>query len=242
MLEYSLAGVGSRFIAGAADLFVQLSLMGCALFVLVIIAAGIGQDGEGFVIALAAITVFAGTYGYDTAFETLRNGQTPGKDLLGIRVIREGGLPVDFKAAAIRNLVYLVEGPLSLWIIGTISILVTKKNQRLGDIAAGTLVVRERTGEDEKRPAPAPPGYQRPAPAADAAPAPAAPVDFGGLSGADVAIVRQFLERRTTLDAGARLSLATQLAEKVEPLVAGVERGDDDERFLELIAAAPDRG
>ena len=239
MLEYSLAGLGSRFIAGATDLFVQLCLIGFALFVLIFIGAGIGGGGEGFVIALIAITVFAGTYGYDTAFEALRNGQTPGKEMLGIRVIREGGVPVDFKAAAIRNVVYLLDGPLTIWIVGTISILVTKKNQRLGDIAAGTLVVRERTGEDEKRPAPPPPGYQEPAPAP--APAATAPVDFGGLSGSDVAIVRQFLSRRATLDPGARHTLASQLAAKVEPLVAGLERGDDDERFLELVAGAPDR-
>ena len=69
---------------------------------LAFIAAGC-EEGEGFVIALAAITSFAGTYGYATAFETLRNGQTPGKDVMGIRVIREGGLAVDFKAAAIRE-------------------------------------------------------------------------------------------------------------------------------------------
>lgn len=241
MLEYSLAGVGSRFIAAAVDLFIQLAIMGCVLVVLAFIAGGVGA-GEGFVIALVAITIFVGTYGYDTAFETLRNGQTPGKEILGIRVIREEGVPVDFKAAAIRNIVYLFDGPLTLWIVGTVSILVTKKNQRLGDIAAGTIVVRERTGEDEKRAAPLPPGYQRPEPAPEAPGTPAAPADFGGLRESDVAIVRQFLDRRATLDPGARLALATQLAEKVEPLVAGVERGNDDERFLEAIAAAPGRG
>lgn len=242
VLEYSLAGVGSRFIAAATDLFIQLAIMGCVLFVLAFALAGVGA-GEGFVIALIAITVFLGTYGYDTGFETLRNGQTPGKEILGIRVIRQEGVPVDFKAAAIRNIVYLFDGPLTLWTVGMVSILVTKKNQRLGDIAAGTIVVRERTGEDEKRAAPLPPGYERPAPPPEEeAAAPAAPIDFGGLKESDIAIVRQFLDRRRTLDPGARRALATQLAEKVDPLVAGVERGDDDEAFLETVANATSRG
>ena len=247
MLEYSLAGVGSRFIAGATDLMVQLSILGCAMFILALVAAGV-TAGEGFVIALAAIVVFACTYGYDTAFEALRNGQTPGKDVMGIRVIRDGGLPCDFKAAAIRNLVYLVDGPLTLWIVGMLSIVITKRNQRLGDIAAGTLVIRERTGEDANRPAPAPPwAAQQAAEAAQdgaedpvAAPTPA-PVDTGGLGEQDVAVIRQFLARRTTLDLAARRSIAVQLAEKVEPLVAGVERGTDDEEFLQRVASAGDR-
>ena len=193
-------------------------------------------------IALVSITAFAGTYGYATGFETLRNGQTPGKSMLGIRVIREEGVPVDFKAAAIRNVVYLIDGPLTLWTVGIVSIFATKKNQRLGDLAAGTIVVREKTGEDEKRAAPLPPGYKRPTSEAEAAAATAVPVDVGGLRASDLAVVRQFLERRGTLDPGARRALATQLAEKVEPLVAGIERGDNDERFLEAVAAAPDRG
>lgn len=87
----------------------------------------------------------------------------------------------------------------------------------------------EGIGGDGQRLAPPPP---------DDPPPPAAPVDFGGLRESDVAIVRQFLDRRVTLDPGARLALASQLAEKVEPLVAGVERGDDDERFLETVAAS----
>ena len=99
-------------------------------------------------IALFSIISFAIYFGYDVAFEVLANGRTPGKRWTGLRVLRDDGRPVDLLSSAIRNVVRLVDGlPLS-YLPAMVSILVTQRNQRLGDLAASTIVVREpRKGE-----------------------------------------------------------------------------------------------
>ena len=97
-------------------------------------------------IALALLigVVYLLWFGYDLLYEAVRNGQTPGKRVAGIRVIREGGAPVDFRAAAVRNLLGLADLLPGFYVLGAIIILVTPKRQRLGDLGAGTIVVRER--------------------------------------------------------------------------------------------------
>jgi len=237
-LDFPLAGVGSRFTSALIDLTIQLSILGCVVFVLAFIVGAVDAAGvgTGFAIALFSIATFLCIYGYDIAFLTLRSGQTPGKEVMGLRVVLEGGLPVDFKAATIRTVLGLIDGPLTLFIVGTVSIIVSPRNQRLGDIAAGTLVIRERTAADRDRPPPPPPGFEPPPPAVPVEETEL--VDLGGVSDADLATVRAFLGRRTKLDADARARLADQLAERLRPLVAGAPGDADPEQFLETVAAA----
>jgi hypothetical protein len=113
-----------------------------------------------------------------------------------------------------------------LYLPAIVSILVTRSNQRLGDLAAGTLVVRE-----PRRAAPAP----RSVPVD---PADYASWDVAGVGDRELGAVRAFLGRRNQLDPGARRALAAQLASALRPRVAGVPAGLDDERFLERLAAA----
>jgi hypothetical protein len=82
--------------------------------------------------------------GYDIFYEAVRNGQTPGKRYAGIRVIRDGGAPLDFRSAAVRNLLALADLLPGFYILGAVFVLLTPKRQRLGDLAAGTIVIRER--------------------------------------------------------------------------------------------------
>jgi hypothetical protein len=84
-------------------------------------------------------------YGYYVYFETVWNGQSPGKRYARMRTIREGGTPIDFASAAVRNLVRIVDIIPGLYLVGMISVLASSKNKRLGDFAAGTLVVKERS-------------------------------------------------------------------------------------------------
>jgi uncharacterized RDD family membrane protein YckC len=134
-VDLVLAGLGSRFTAALID----LTFKGLLILVAVLVAGLLGDLG----IAVASILTFAIYFGYDVAFEVLANGRTPGKRWTGLRVLRDDGRPVDLLSSAIRNVVRLIDGlPLS-YLPAMISILVTKKNQRLGDLAASTIVVRE---------------------------------------------------------------------------------------------------
>jgi hypothetical protein len=122
---------------------------------------------------------------------------------------------------------------------GIVSILVTKRNQRLGDLAAGTIVVRERQGgRRAKEPGADPAVSATPAarePASTAAPS---GYDLGGLTDADAAAVRAFLDRRERLDVAPRRDVATRLAGALRPKVAGPFDQLPDERFLEALDEA----
>jgi hypothetical protein len=159
------------------------------------------------------------------AFEVRGGGRTPGKRAVGLRVVRDGGGPVGLRESLIRNVIRLFEAAL-LYVPAVVSIIATRTNQRLGDLAAGTLVIRETT---EPMETPAPP----------AIPAEAyAGWDATGVDEAELAAVRAFLQRREGLRPAARRSLAAQLARRLRPRVAGVRPGLDVETFLERLAAA----
>ncbi len=140
-LELVLAGVGSRLVGSLVDFLIKAVL----LFALWLVSAVAAEDAGGFFIALTIIASFLVFWAYDVAFETLASGRTPGKRAAGLRVVRMGGEPVGFLASAVRNLLRLVDmQPGFLFAVGAITILFSQRNQRLGDLAAGTLVVRER--------------------------------------------------------------------------------------------------
>jgi uncharacterized membrane protein SpoIIM required for sporulation/uncharacterized RDD family membrane protein YckC len=139
-LEYELAGVGSRFSAAVVDMLVMV-LWGIAVLVVASLAsAAIGS--------LAAIFFFViwgiGSLGYFTLFEAFRQGQTPGKRQFGIRVVRDTGHAVTFGAAFTRNLLRLADFLPPPYLGGMLLILFHPKSRRLGDIVAGTVVVRDR--------------------------------------------------------------------------------------------------
>ena len=219
-LELTLAGLGSRFIAAIIDHLIKLAAIGA----LALVFLGFGSVGYAVFLPVAALTWFA----YDILFEVLSQGRTPGKRWNGLRVVRGGGAPVDVRASAIRNLLRLVDEWLLSFIPGIVSILASKRNQRLGDMAADTVVVRD-------RPAPVAttaghPGIAPPAGAPD--------WDVSGVSLEDVATVREFLQRRSSLPPDARARVAHQLATALGGRVGGVTPGLPPERLLEGIAAA----
>ena len=96
-----------------------------------------------FLFALAALASFLVTAGYYILFEIIWSGQTPGKRLLGVRVMRENGYPIRPVDAVMRNLVRIVDWLPAYYAIGVVSMLLNKRSKRLGDFAAGTIVVRE---------------------------------------------------------------------------------------------------
>jgi len=215
-LELILAGIGSRSIAGACDLAIQAAVLTGAGLLL----GALDAAGPIVLPVLGFLVIFA----YDVAFEVLAGGRTPGKRVTGLRVVRAEGQPVGFVTSAIRNVMRILDILPFLYGVGMLVVFLTRRNQRLGDLAANTLVVRERHGRV----------------ATAAAAATAAPVgwDVSGVSAEDVAVVRGFLARRDGLSAPARAQLATDLDARLRPRVAGAPGGLAPEDFLEGLAAA----
>lgn len=146
-LRYELAGPGSRFAAFIYDAAIIAGLL-LGLLVLLLILTRLGMP-MGAVPTAAAVLLLAGfaiTWGYFVWFEGLREGQTPGKRRFSLRVVREGGFPVTVGGAAIRNLMRLIDlQPFPSCLVGGAFIALHPRAQRPGDMAAGTLVVREHT-------------------------------------------------------------------------------------------------
>jgi uncharacterized RDD family membrane protein YckC len=153
-LRFDMAGLGSR---GAAAL-IDYTILGVGYFILalgglfVLGLLGIGTDGSAFgsrdgasiiayaIIALVVLVMFFGWWGYFILGEMIWNGQSIGKRRLGLRVVRAGGQPISITASLIRNLLRVVD---QFLFIGVLVMIVDSRSRRLGDLAAGTVVIRE---------------------------------------------------------------------------------------------------
>jgi uncharacterized RDD family membrane protein YckC len=252
-LDLVLAGIGSRFVASLADVTLKGLLIGAAwLAAALLLANDLG-------LALATIASFLIYFGYDVAFEVFANGRTPGKRWSGLRVLRDDGRPVDPLSSCIRNVIRLVDGLPLLYVPGVVSIFVTERNQRLGDLAARTIVVRDapRPKDDKKitttnndigaSQAPLPAsfanGWAMPAGAARprAETTTAATLDVSAITPDDLVAIRQFLDRRADLPDPARADIARRMSAALRPRVGGATGHLRDERLLEAVAAAKSR-
>jgi len=211
VLTYSIAGIGSRVVAAIVDLlicFAAMALLSVATLVLEIpMRIGNGPFGRGgsWLIAFLLLGQFVILWGYYVLFEGLRDGQTPGKRIFRLRVVREGGYSVTFGASALRNLVRVLDlQPGFLYLVGLGSMLTTKHSRRLGDLVAGTLVVREEVREL----AATSPARTR---AAAAAQAPALQTQ---LSEDEYVVLGRFVERWSSLEPLRRAAIAQQLAKR----------------------------
>jgi uncharacterized RDD family membrane protein YckC len=227
-LELTLAGVGSRFVAAIVDWTIQILLL---IGVGVMLSYGGSlQPAEGTIeAAIFSIVLFLVFFGYDVLFEVFASGRTPGKRWTGLRVVRTGGQPVGFLTSTIRNLLRLIDiQPFPTYFVGCVSVIATRKNQRLGDLAAGTIVMREHGAAKRREPVTAP---------VAALPAPTAAWDVSAVTAEELATVRAFLERRSELTPAARTDLASTLADRLRPKVAGGAAAGGSESFLEQLAA-----
>ena len=152
-VTYQLAGVASRFLAFAIDFVIQLVLYLAGSWFFRLAASGFQAGGlsVGDIVSAAGIIfAFLIIFAYASVFEMLWGGRTPGKRLLGLRVIRDGGYPINLTSSAIRNVLRFLDigllpaPPLLLFgLPGIISIFLSPQYKRLGDWAAGTLVIVE---------------------------------------------------------------------------------------------------
>jgi uncharacterized RDD family membrane protein YckC len=144
---YQVAGIGSRFLATLLDTLLIGILQVVVILVFILVLSGFDLWGEtvaAWVYALLGIVGFLFFWGYYIFFEMLWNGQSPGKRWVGLRVIRRDGTPITLSESFIRNLTRFVDFLPAGYGIGIISMFLDKQSRRLGDLAAGTLVVHDR--------------------------------------------------------------------------------------------------
>ena len=220
-LELVLAGLGSRFLARLLDTVIQGSLIAA-------LAIAVGASGSpGWLQAVAIVLSFLVLFAYDIILETLNNGRTVGKLAAGIRVVGRNGEPVRFLASAVRNIARILDFLPLLYLIGTISIVTTPRGQRVGDLAAGTIVARDRFPGLAHAPAPL-----------TVTPAAVATWDVSAVSANELQAVRHFLDRRLELRWAARSYFALDLANRLGPKVAGIPANSHPEYVLEGIVVA----
>lgn len=214
-LEFTLAGIGNRTIALIVDYLIWGALLIGVLMVWLILSVQIQQyfpntgNIEMWLTAISILLSFAIYTGYFVLFETLWQGQTPGKRYTKIRVIRDDGQPVGATQAILRALVRPID---DIAFIGMLLIILTKREKRLGDWIAGTLVVQE----------------QRPISSANFKLSPeadslanqlVATQNVAVLLPDDFAVIREYLQRRSMLDNRAKNDLSLKLARQVRDLL-----------------------
>lgn len=231
--SYELAGLGSRFLALAIDVTIQTLIV---VGILWAIAAAAGSGGSirphapvssraaaSLAIAIVVAVLFLIYFGYFIFFEAFWNGQTPGKKALHIRVVRDGGFAADFGSCAIRNLVRVGEVALACYAVSAIVSLCSPENKRLGDLAAGTIVVRE---------------DRAPSLAGLIAAQERAGVQSGApslLSPEEHALVDRYVARREGMMPSHRALLASQIAARVRPRISrDLQALDDDDLLTKL--------
>ncbi|MEP6781263.1 MAG: stage II sporulation protein M, partial [Gemmatimonadaceae bacterium] len=203
-------------------------------------ATATAASSEVWLIALAGIMQFAIVWLYYVLFEALADGQTPGKRVMHLRVVRDGGLSVTFEASAIRNLIRIVDlQPVLFYAVGMITIIANARGKRLGDFAAGTIVVKEDLISQPMatKAARKPNAASLPVPLALAA----------KLTEEQYTVLDRFVQRRMDFDAERRNAFATDLVrrfgnalplEAIEQPVNYLVRLHDDEHNSRALGVA----
>ena len=218
-IAMDVAGLGSRMIAWLIDGAIQL-----AIVVPILLGVGASTLSGGVELVVVSLVIFLITWAYYPIFELLWQGRTPGKRAQRLRVIRTDGQPAGGAAILVRNLIRILDVFL-LPFLAVISMIVTSRSQRLGDLAAGTMVVREpRLTAPESVTLPGRTDLPM--------------VDTTGLSEREYDVIRSFLARRSSLDPTARWRLAAQLASSVRGRVGSLPDGLADEAMLEAVASS----
>ena len=228
-LEFPLAGIGSRFLAIAMDMLLQ----GLGFLLIIFIAELLLPTAARFTprawtwaAAVFFLVGFVLYSGYYALFEIFWNGQTPGKRLVRIRVIGDSGRPISVYEAVTRNLLRIVDQLPGLYVVGIISIFLTARNKRLGDIVAGTVVVHEKAMHEVQ------PDF--------AAGAPGAPVTASPgvqISADELELIERFLQRRYDLSPEVRQASAEQIAARLRARLGAAQDGvASAEDYLESLA------
>ena len=245
-IEMPLAGIGSRFIALLVDYLIWGAAALVLLMVIVIVLPAMhtfSKISAQWMVALIIFAMFLVNWGYFTLFEAFWNGRTPGKRVAKIRVIQRSGRAIGLFESMARNLVRYVDQLPFFYAVGVVAMFVTSQHQRLGDLAAGTLVVRDR---EEEAPLWGESGartftaqiFAPSAPAAEPHTAFSLPATgIAKLSAADLEVLEGFFARRLDMSLPTRQTLAQRIAFAIQAK-SGLEPppGASVETFLEATA------
>ncbi|MBS1874437.1 MAG: RDD family protein [Acidobacteria bacterium] len=209
-LEFSIAGIGSRFLALAIDSLIQagVALLAVILFAIMgmTLTSALARASSVWTTAALLFILFSVYYGYFAVFEIAWRGQTPGKRAIQIRVVKDTGRPLTPAETIARNLLRIVDQMPGFYAIGIIAAALSPRNKRLGDYVAGSMLVREGSLKDIK------PVWSL-ASSVDPAPAPLTPT--ARLTSEELALVDAFLNRRWELPADVRARLAADVVSKL---------------------------
>lgn len=233
-LHLELAGIGNRVLASLIDTLLTWALLllivvACALTIGLLEAVSLPEGSKTLVdytvVGLTIFFILLILFGYYIFFEGTWHGQTPGKRVAKIRVIEQSGQPVNWPGVIIRNLVRPVD--MGLMLVGLISMLVDRNERRLGDLAAGTLVIRERhpseSGPDLK---------------IAATTQGQGLVDIGRVTPPEYDLLVSFLSRRELMSKRERPLLARTLAQYFKEKLMESDGSEPPEAFLEQVYLA----
>jgi uncharacterized RDD family membrane protein YckC len=227
VLEFSLAGIGSRALAVVIDTLLQLGvaiILGL-LAALIFYVGFLPKMGKQFGYAALILAAFLIEFGYFAFFETVWNGQTPGKRWTQLRVITDSGRPLGAQGAILRNLMRIVDALPTMYAVGIVTSLISPQNKRVGDYVAGTVVVHEKS-------LPGGSSIWASTPANLLATPVARP-----LTAAELQLVETFLERRSSLLEEVRRSMSRQIAERLaQGRPDSPESVTEPEKYLESLA------
>ena len=244
-IEMPLAGIGSRFIALLVDYLIWIAGIVLLLIMARLLLPALhtfSRISAQWAEAIVIFVIFLLNWGYFTLFEAFWNGQTPGKRVAKIRVIQRSGRSIGLLESMARNLVRYVDQVPFFYGVGVIAMFVTKQHQRLGDMAAGTLVVRDREpdspmwGDSGSRTFTAELFQRAPIPEPHASVVlPAGGI--GKLTSSDLEVLEGFFSRRLDMNMTTRAMLAQRIAAAIQAK-SGLEmpEGTSVETFLEATA------
>ena len=245
-IEMPLAGIGSRFIALLVDYLIWGAGFTVLVLVLALVLPSIGVLSwikAQWAIAIAIFGFFLVNWGYFTLFEAFWNGRTPGKRVAHIRVIQRSGRAIGLFESMARNLVRYIDQLPGFYVIGVITMFVTRQHQRLGDLAAGTLVVRDREeesplwGETSARTFTAPLFAASAPPPEPHATLTLPATEIAKLSPPDLEVLEGFFARRLDMSMATRQALAQRIAAAIQAK-SGLQQPENAsvETFLEATA------
>jgi uncharacterized RDD family membrane protein YckC len=235
VLRYDLAGGGNRGFAALVDFVLATLIFVGAFYMFNLFAGAVGFFAASPYFGIALLLTFAIAWSYFILLEWLGNGQTIGKRVFGLRVIADDGAPAGFIAILVRNLIRVVDFLPGFYGFGLLAIVVSPRSQRLGDLAAGTFVVRAPRPRLDyfslRTVTPLGAGAQ---------------VETRGLPGEAQRLVREFVAREAQLAPDHRARVAKQLAERLRPYARDFDPGLGDLELIRAIArslraSAPDR-
>jgi uncharacterized membrane protein SpoIIM required for sporulation/uncharacterized RDD family membrane protein YckC len=235
VLSYTIAGLGSRVYAALIDLVIcAVVLIAFVIGSVILVGSRAESQAESsastaWAVAIIVLFQFAILWGYYLLFEGFNDGQTLGKRLLKLRAVRDGGYSIGFSASAVRNLMRIVDlQPAFTYAIGIGSVLFSKSGKRLGDIVAGTIVVRESFIRQPMLPVTA----QTPSPDSAAT----APLS-AQLSDDEFRLLERWAERRNSLEPQRRRELTAQVAARLRRTVPLGDPARESAQLARLVEA-----